>query len=435
MSIKKKIASMVFGQNTEPAKDASVPTDSEPTAEERLEMPGSDLSQYMLELPEEHPIYRLYNQRRHEKGYLPAPRLCLDEEGALPLEMIRAELGRLRTQITAACSARLKEIAEKNKSVQGLKKRKDKARAGKKEQPEEQEEIEEEPLELDALPCFFLSSDKLLAWLLVFPPTRGGQELTRSQLYEALVEQGIGYGVDKRLMDQLAHSDRMYFKLYLAAQGKPAFNGKNGNIVDNFPRVIERTMEVNEFDQVDYTALNLIRSVERGQEICHLIKPTEGEPGRSVLDEEIPAKSGRDVPLPRGRNTEISEDGMQLLASISGSVEFTGQNFQVNPVLEIAGDVDFSTGSLNFTGDINIQGNVLSGFAVRAMGNIRVAGVVEARGSASGGDSGEDSENGCLECAIAYSGTKIRIGSETLHLHHVERRCMITLIRDQIVVM
>ena len=118
--------------------------------------------------------------------------------------------------------------------------------------------------------------------------------------------------------------------------------------------------------------------MEGAQEICHLIKPTEGEPGRTVLDQEIPAKSGKNVPLPQGRNTEISEDGTQLLASIAGSVEFTGRSFQVKPVLEISGNVDFSTGDLDFLGDINICGNVLSGFTVRAMGNIHIAGVVEA---------------------------------------------------------
>ena len=102
------------------------------------------------------------------------------------------------------------------------------------------------------------------------------------------------------------------------------------------------------------------------QSVCRFSRTEMGAVCRTVLDQEIPAKSGKNVPLPQGRNTEISEDGTQLLASIAGSVEFTGRSFQVKPVLEISGNVDFSTGDLDFLGDINICGNVLSGFTVRA---------------------------------------------------------------------
>lgn len=381
MSIKKKITSLLFRQTAETA-DSPAPPAPEPVEEEIPEIPAGVPSQFVLELPAEHPLYRLYDQRRQEAGYLPAPRLCLDEEGSLPPETARTELARLQGLVTSACNARLKEAAGQNRSSPGKKRRK----RGEEGQ-EEREMPEEGPPALDALPWLFLSADKLLAWLLVFPPIGGGEELSRDMLCQALAEGEISFGVDTQVVDRIAHGDRKYFHLYLVARGKPAFNGKNGNIVDNFPRVIERTLEADEFDQVDYTALNLIRNVERGQEICRLIKPTEGEPGCSVLGEEIPAKSGKDVPLLKGRNTEISEDGTQLLAAIAGSVDFTGRCFQVNPVLEIAGDVDFSTGSLNFMGDINIRGSVLSGFSVRAMGNIRVAGVVEAGSTVeAGGD-------------------------------------------------
>ena len=393
MSIKNKFTNLLFGEKPEepePARKEPEPVDEVPP---ELASPSA-FSMSLLELSEDHPIFRLHAQRRHEAGYLPAPRICLDEEGVLSPEMVHRELNRLRTVLIAACSARLK-AAQGTKKKEEKKKKDDKKKDPKDEKKKHEKKNEkkngaaqdEGPAVLDAQPFLYLSADKLYAWMLVFPPVGKGAELSREMLYEALVSQEITYGVDTRLIDQLSHNDKRYFNLYLVAKGKPAFDGKNGNIVDNFPRKIQRVLEVDEFDQVDYTSLNLIHNADKGEEICHLIKPTEGEPGRSVQGEETPAKSGKPVPLPRGKNTEISEDGTQLLASIAGSVEFTGNVFQVKPVLEIAGDVDFSTGSINFLGDINIHGNVLSGFTVQAGGNINIDGVVEAGSSVeAGGD-------------------------------------------------
>ncbi|NCE63606.1 DUF342 domain-containing protein [Pseudoflavonifractor sp. 524-17] len=391
MSIKEKLTSILFSQKSDKTPAEAEQERTGPVVEKAPEFSGGSVSNpALLEIPAEHPLNQLYNHRRHEAGYLPAPRICLDEDGALPPDVVQKEKARLRTVLTGACSARLREAKGQNKKKgpKDPKAQSAKAHPEKKGGHKEQKtEPEASPPCLDALPCFFVSADKLYAWVMVFPPVGKGAELSRDMLYQALSAQGITFGVDTRLADHLSHSEKRYFHLYLIARGKPAFDGKNGNIVDNFPRVIERVLEVDEFDQVDYTALNLIHNVEEGQEICRLIKPTEGEPGRTVLDQEIPAKSGTSVPLPKGRNTEISEDETQLLATISGSVEFTGRSFQVNPVLDIPGDVDFSTGNLNFMGDINIQGNVISGFTVRAMGNIHIAGVIEAGSTVeAGGD-------------------------------------------------
>lgn len=378
MSVKEKIMSLLFGHSSEKASGEAVRAGPEAPTEEAAAVPAADSlpqNPAYVELPQEHALNVLYNQRRKEAGYLPTPRLCLDEDDTLPLELVQREKLRLRTALTTFCSARLREAKGKG------------PRPKNKNQQEQEDAGPQGAPMLDAAPFLFLSADKLYAWLIVFPPINLGEEISRDLLYQALVKQDITYGVDKRLLDRLSHDDRRYFTLYLVAKGTPAFDGRNGNIVDNFPRVVERVLEVDEYDQVDYTALNLIHNAEEGQEICRLIKPTEGEPGRTVTDQEIPAKSGKPVPLPKGRNTEISEDGTQLLASIAGHVEFTGRSFQVKPVLDIPGNVDFSTGDLNFLGDVNIQGDVLSGFTVRAMGNIHVGGVVEAGSTVeAGGD-------------------------------------------------
>ncbi|MCI8909122.1 MAG: DUF342 domain-containing protein [Oscillibacter sp.] len=375
MSLREKIASFLFrARAKENLEDGAQQEQAKAETAEAQE--DSSVNPAVLELSPEHALHRLREMRRQEAGYMPAPRICLDEEGILPPELVKKELNRLRSFLSSACGARLKQAKGKKPG----KNRKKEKEAG---EPED----EGDALMLDALPQFFLSADKLYAWMIVLPPVGEGQELNRDLLWRAMRGQGITYGVDERLVDRLSHDDERYFHLYLIAKGKPAFDGKNGNIVDYFPRVVERVMEVDEFGQVDYANLNLIRNVKEGQEICRLIKPTEGEPGRTVTDQEIPAKSGKPVPLPKGRNTEISEDELSLIAVMPGHVEFTGRSFQVKPVLDIDGNVDFSTGNIKFLGDINIKGDVLSGFTVRAMGDIHVGGVVEAGSTVeAGGD-------------------------------------------------
>ena len=371
MSLKDKIASILFGakEKESPAEEPQAPPASVQEAPESSAVPAEDPT--VIKLPGEHPLLQLYGMRRREAGPLPSPRLCMDENGVLPEELIRKEKGRLQAGLKNVCNFRLKST--KNNANR---RKKDGEEGG-----------DSKPEGLDAFPWFFISADKLYAWVLVLPPTGQGRELTRDALIRAMEEQDITYGVDQRLIDRLSRDEHRYFTLFLAAQGKPAFDGKNGNIVDYFPRVVERVLEVDEYDQVDYAALNLIHNVKEGQEICRLIRPTEGEPGRTVLDQEIPAKSGKSVPLPKGRNTEISEDGDVLVALTSGHVEFTGRSFQVKPVLDIPGNVDFSTGNIKFLGDVNIKGDVLTGFTVRAMGSIWVGGVIEAGSTVeAGGD-------------------------------------------------
>ncbi len=377
MSFKDKLSSILFRSKKEEEAEEAVLEEQEHTRQESQAVPeAAPNDPACLDIAPDHPIRQLHELRQKESGGPPLPRLCMDEEGALPPELLEKEKNRLQSSLKSVCATRLKAAKGRTRG-----------KHSKKKAEEAGEEAGEAQLIMDARPWFHLSSDKIYAWMLIFPPVGPGAEVTRDMIYQALAAQNISYGLDTALLDRAAHDRDRYFSLYLAAVGKPAFDGRNGNIVDNFPREIQRVLEVNEFGQVDYTALNMICNVEEGQEICRLIRPTEGEPGRTVTNQEVPAKSGRAVPLPKGRNTEISEDGDSLLASMPGHVEFSGSSFQVKPVLDIDGDVDFSTGMIKFVGDVNIKGDVLSGFSVKAMGNVYVGGVVEAGSTVeAGGD-------------------------------------------------
>lgn len=373
MSFKDKLSSFLFGRREEEEEEAALPEQAHPVEEAPAAPETAPDSPSRLELPLDHPIRQLHDLRQRESGPLPLPRLNMDEDGVIPLETIQKEKSRLQSSLKSVCATRWKAARSRTR--------------GKHSRKKAEAEADEEQLILDARPWFYISSDKLYVWMLALPPVGEGEELTRDMIYQELAAQGVSYGLDTALLDRVSHERDRYFTLYLVATGTPAFDGRNGNIVDYFPRAIQRMMDVDEFGHVDYTSLNLICNVKEGQEICHLIHPTEGEPGRTVLNQEIPAKSGKTVPLPKGRNTDISEDGDTLIASIPGHVEFTGHSFQVKPVLDIDGDVDFSTGSVKFVGDVNIKGDILSGFSVQAMGNVYVGGVIESGCSVeAGGD-------------------------------------------------
>lgn len=357
-----------------------------------------------LELPWDHALIKLYDLWTDQTGE--HPRLCLYLEDVSP-DKADKELGRLLKELGEEAKERLKEAVPKRPENAGepgeaeaVKERDVLAALETLNSPQEQddlwsreaqdsqEELTEEPQEpaLDALPFVFLSSDKMEAWLMIFPPVGQGKEADAEMLKDALAEKGIIFGVDEELIAGIPGADERYFHMFRAAKGEEAIQGKDGYLVDLYPRVIERKFEVDEHDRVDYASLNLIQNADMGDVICEAVPPTMGVTGSTVLGQKLSAKDGKAVKLPKGRNTEISEDGTKLLAMQAGHVEFSSGSFQVKTVMEIDSNVDYTTGNINFLGDVHIRGDVCSGFTVRAVGDITVDGVVESGNVEAGGD-------------------------------------------------
>jgi len=365
-----KFFSRLFGGGEEEAPEQQSPPERQSAPERQLQpTPKSPEPEkpapVQLQLTQGHALHKLWKLRSEQAGNLPAPVLALEVPEDCPQVLPRAdaerELGRLRVTVTTTAANRLTAATPK---------------PSKKKTQEEEEEPPPAPV-LDAMVQVYLSRDKLAAWVLIYPPVGEGKELDREMLDQALDESGVSMGVDTQRMDALPGSPDRYFHLWLIAWGKPPKNGKDGFVVDLFPRVQEYHIKVDQYGRADYTSLDYFHNVEKDAPICRIIAPTQGEPGCTVLDEEIPAKDGRPATVPKGRNTYLNEEGDALLASITGHVEFTNRSFQVKPVLEVPGSVDYSTGNINFLGDVHIHGDVRTGFSVRATGNITVDGMVE----------------------------------------------------------
>lgn len=358
-----------------------------------------------LELPWDHALIKLYDLWTDQTGEHPALSLYL--EGISP-DKEDKELKRLEKELEQEAKKRLLEALPRKPETSGEPEKSgaeyeldvmaalealdgniDQETLWDQESPKEQEAAKPEDTQepaLDALPYVFISADKMEAWLLIFPPVGQGKEADKEMLEEALAGKGITFGIEEELISGIIDASEKYFHIFTAAKGKAAIQGKDGYIVDLYPRVIERKFEVDEHDRVDYASLNLIQNADKGDVICEAVPPTMGVTGSTVLGQKLSAKDGKAVKLPKGRNTEISEDGTKLLALQAGHVEFNSGSFQVKTVMEIDSNVDYTTGNINFLGDVHIRGDVCSGFTVRAVGDITVDGVVESGNVEAGGD-------------------------------------------------
>ncbi len=403
MKFKNQILNRLFGdrpeeadkENVQQAEEEKIKEASEPAEEvSKPELPP--LIPGEMEFTDEEAVNQLYAAWT---GALEAPavfRLKLEGAGELGFISPDQESARIKREISITAKARLKEaVPDEPKLIAGeehpepVKNQED---GGNTEYMESSEAVENEeteeipPVSIDALPMVFVSSNKLAAWILVFPPVGEGKPADGELLERALKEKGVSFGTDEELLKKLPEEGDCYFRLILAAKGQPAADGKDGYVEDFFSRAERRELAMDESGRIDYTSLNIIQSAEEGQVICQAIPPGEGVPGRNVLNQELPAKAGKAAVLPKGRNTEISEDGSKLLASRAGRVEFSGRSFNVKYSMDISGDVDYSTGNINFLGDVHISGDVRSGFSVRSVGDITVEGVVEASNVEAGGD-------------------------------------------------
>ncbi|NMA94749.1 MAG: FapA family protein [Clostridiales bacterium] len=242
--------------------------------------------------------------------------------------------------------------------------------------PQQEKEIDEE-VEIT------LSKDNMEAYINLAPPL-GGAKLTEIDILRALNDSGIVFGIDEDSIAKLM-DERVYDRPILVASGKMPKDGRDGRV--EFKVALEKRKKplITDDGKVDYFHLDIVENVTEGQLLATIIGPTKGEDGKNVIGESLPAKAGKEVRIGKGKNVIISDDGLSLYAGIDGRVELIGNTLHVYNTLEINGDVDTSTGNIDFIGNIVITGNILTGFEVKAKGHIKVLGVVEgARIKASG---------------------------------------------------
>lgn len=199
-----------------------------------------------------------------------------------------------------------------------------------------------------------------------------------------LKAKGVVFGIMENAVEEL-FGNKSFGHPVLVAQGKRVIDGADGKIHYNFQTHF--SPKIDDQGNVDYKELELIQNVKIGDRLAEIVPPTTGEEGTTVLGETIQPKTGSPVKIHGGKNTSFdSADENVLISSIEGCVKLADGKVTVEPVVVIPGNVDYTTGNINFIGSVVINKDVKSGFKVKAKGDIQIDGVVEDAEIQSGGD-------------------------------------------------
>lgn len=253
-------------------------------------------------------------------------------------------------------------------------------------EPAEEEAEEAEPPEpVDAVVDVVIDPGKMSAGVTVYPPEHGGAHVTRALLDEALAKKQVVFGIDTEMLDKIAQQ-RLYHTFVTVAKGQPPIDGENGQVFDEFPREREFKLTTKEDGSIDFKNLNLILDVKAGTLLCTITKPTQPVDGTNVFGNPVGARPGKEAFMPAGKNTRVSEDGLQLFAAVDGNLVFSDNRFNVEQVFVVQENVDNSVGNIDFSGDVVVKGDVLEGYVIRAKGDVTIKGMVEGASIFAGGN-------------------------------------------------
>jgi uncharacterized protein len=228
----------------------------------------------------------------------------------------------------------------------------------------------------DAMMSVEITDNDMKAWLYATPPGPGGADLSADMIIAFLRNNRIAAGIDEQRIRDFQDMP-IYKQNYLVAEGIKPVDGADAKIIYNFETDSTKIrLKETAAGRIDFKELNKVQNVVEGQPLAQKVMAERGKAGKTVTGKYLEAKNGKDIPLPLGKNTKLAEDGLTIVAETNGQVLILNNKINVEPILNIEGDVSLKTGNIMFLGTVFISGNVEDGFSVKASGNIEVKGTV-----------------------------------------------------------
>lgn len=171
---------------------------------------------------------------------------------------------------------------------------------------------------------------------------------------------------------------------------------------------------------IDFRTQRTYTNVNAGDLIGTLHPPQKGTPGSSAHGLPVEALMGQHFNLKAGDGVKFNADDGTAMASKAGRVILDSKGLlTVSEQVVVSGDLNLEVGNIDFNGFVEIRGDVLDGFNIRAGKGIKVSGTIGACRIESDGsvEIGSAAGKGCAEI-ICKGDLKAR------YLNEVTVECM-----------
>ncbi len=244
-----------------------------------------------------------------------------------------------------------------------------------------------------------IDPDEMTAKITVLPPASESEHFTTiDDVRTALARRNVTFGIDENKMAELsarlakiANSKDMTESVEAeVAHGVPVVNGQDAVITYLYKKESAEAPaaapEQTEDGRVDYRAGHKIDNVTKGMLLARKTPAIKGVPGKTVTGKEMAPVEGKDIELTPNKGVILSPDNPnEFIADGDGQVIIKDKKISVLALYEIAGDINFTTGNVDFIGTVVIKGDVKDGFKVHAGEDIIISGVVEGAELKAGG--------------------------------------------------
>lgn len=292
----------------------------------------------------------------------------------------------------------------------------------------------------DATPFqVMVSADRMTATLSL-APGQAREAFDPGVIELALDERGVSRSSDRsaRIAEAIAAYDPTGQEpsAFVVVQGRPPRHAVDGRfeldaaLAHHEPPDDARV--ASEKATVDHHQRSRLMIVKAGQVVGVVHAPQPGEDGVDVTGKNLAAKQGRPSVVNFDPSVKVGSDGV-VRAERPGVVEFDEHRLAINSKLELPGYVDFSTGNVDFPGDVLVRKGVRDCFELIVGGELEIGDLVESAVVRVGGSAllhrgmagrekssisvGKDLTGKFFDGVTIDAGRDLIVGKEISHCH------------------